>query len=99
MANRSNEEIEALIAEGRRLVQEAKATLAKSERFFAEHNMTAAQSMQYLREQVGEEVVQVVQARVQATMDNIEQDIQRKRLHDPKTRATGQRVRVRKNLI
>lgn len=99
MSSRSTQEIDELIANGRRLVAEAKAAIEKSDRFFAERNIDPSKSLEFVREHAGEAAVQAIQEQVKATIEGIEQDLRARRLHAAKERPAGKRVRVRPNII
>lgn len=99
MNNRSTDHIEEVIANGKRLVQEAREVLAETDRFYAEHNINPADSLEYVRKHLGDKAVEEIQTQVAATIRSIEEDLDRNRLHRTKTRPAGQRLRMRPNRI
>jgi transcription elongation GreA/GreB family factor len=99
MSNSSTEHIEEVITNGKRLVKEAREVLAQTDRFYAEHNINPAESLEYLRQHAGDKAVEEVKAQVAATIQGIEEDLARDRMHKTKSRPAGQRARVRPNMI
>jgi hypothetical protein len=97
--SRTQAEIDELIANGERLVREAKDALARSERLFAEHGIKPGEALEYVRRHGGEAAVQEIEAQVKAEIQLIEDEAQRRRMHTPKTRAPGQRPRIRTNMV
>ena len=98
MSKFSTEEIEEVIANGRRLVAEAREALANTDRFCAEHNIDPAECMEYLRKHSGEAAVRAVEAEVQALKLEIDEEVERRRLHGTKQRSAGKRPTTR-NMI
>jgi hypothetical protein len=99
MSRLTTEEVDELIANGRRLVNEAKEAMAKSKKFFSEHNIDPRDALAFVRQHGGEPAVQAVEAQVKAAIQKIEEDAQRLRVHTPKMRPAGQRPRMRSNMI
>lgn len=99
MSSRSTQEIDELIANGRRLVAEAKEAIEKSDRFFAERDIDPAESLEFVRQHAGDAAVQEIQTQVKATIERIEKDLENRRLHAAKTRPAGKRVRIHSNMI
>jgi hypothetical protein len=99
MSSLSTEEVNALIANSRRLIDEAKAALTKSRVFFAEHNIDPREAMEFVRRHGGEPAVQAVAMKVKQEIQKIDEELERQRVHAPKVRATGKRARIRSNMI
>ena len=95
MKQRSNPEIDEVIANGRKLAKEAEALLEKVATFFAERNITAESALDDVRARGGEAAVEKVIALVEAEKQNIEDEMRQKRLYLAKTRAPGRRVNTR----
>lgn len=98
MSRYSTQEIDELIANGRRLVAEAQEAIARSDRFFAEHNIDPAECLEFVRTHGGDAAVQEVQAQVKATIDSIEDELRTQRFHATRKRPTGRRLRLNSNM-
>jgi len=85
-----------LIENGRRLVAQAQEAIENSKRVFAEHGIDPQESLEYLRKHGGEPAVQ---AQVETIMKQIEDDVERRRVHEPKQRPAGKRPPRVRNMI
>jgi hypothetical protein len=99
MTSKLFQEIEAVIANNDRLIKESEEAIAKSEQFFAEHDINPRESLEFVRKHAGEAAVLEIEARVKETIQQIEDELQRRRMHAPKERKDGQRPVRRRNLI
>jgi hypothetical protein len=99
MKDKAQQEIDDVIANGRRLVKEAREALAMVDRIFAEHNIDPKDSLEEVRRQGGEDAVQALQAQVQAALSRVEDDVERQRLHTQKVRPEGRRPSTRRDMI
>ena len=92
------QEIEEVIATNKRLIKDSEDAIAKSEQFFAAHNINPRESLEFVRKHAGEAAVQEIEARVKETIQQIEEEVQRRLMHSPKVRRDSQRPRQR-NMI
>lgn len=99
MSNLSTEEVDALIASSRRLVQDAKEAVARSRQFFAEQNIDPQEALEFVRQHGGDAAVQAIEAKVKAAVQSIEEEAARRQMHTPKARPAGQRARMRSNMV
>jgi uncharacterized membrane-anchored protein len=95
----STEEVNELIANGRRVVQEANEALEKGRRLFAEFNIDPKEVEEFMRNNASDPLVKKVEAQIQAEIQQIQEETQRRRMHTPKARPSGQRPRIRNNMI
>jgi hypothetical protein len=95
----STEEVNELIANGRRVVQEAKEALERGKRVFAELGIDPKEVEEYMERNKDHPEVKKAQAMLDAEIQRIEEETQRRRMHEPKTRAPGQRARAPKNMV
>lgn len=99
MSHPTSQQIEETIANGRRLVEQAQEALARTDQFFAEHGIDPAEALDALYREGGNEAVQALQAEVRETLQRIEAEVQRDKLHATKARNPAQRVRVPRPMV
>jgi hypothetical protein len=99
MSSPSQQDIEAVIANGRRLVKEARETLASSQAFLAEHGLDPESLLEAVRSESGDAAAEIARIQVQSAIEKMESEMQRQRLHGEKPRPVTQRVRVHANRI
>ena len=92
-------EVEAMVAEGNRLIGELEALLAAHDRHLAENNIDPQACLEYVRKRGGEAAVKAVQAEAQATLQGIRDRAEARSQHAVKARPAAQRARVRSNLV
>jgi hypothetical protein len=95
----STEEVNELIANGRRVVQEANEALERGKRVFAELGIDPKEVAEYMRVNSGNPAVQKAEATLKAEIQRIEEETQRRRMHEAKARPPGKRARIRNNMI
>jgi hypothetical protein len=93
------EEIKELVANSQRLVKEANEALERGARVFAELNIKPGEALEYVRRQGGEAAVKKVMALVDEEMQRIKDEAEQRILHAPKMRPSGQRSRIRTDMI
>ncbi|MDP3492933.1 MAG: hypothetical protein Q8R82_07450 [Hyphomonadaceae bacterium] len=98
MRDRLSEEIDAVIANGNRIIREAEAALAESERRFAELNFSPREALARLKRLAGDAVGHEVEAEAAATVQRIQESIQASQPSGAKQRPPARRSRVR-NMI
>jgi hypothetical protein len=91
MSHQPQHQIDAVVANAKRLVAEAKEALAQTDRFFEEHGIDPRSSLETVRRHGGELAVQQVEAAVQAALREVTETVERDRVHGVKARAPGQR--------
>ena len=96
---RTTQEIDDIIANSNRLIEEAREVLEQGERFFAEHDIDPREALEYVRAHGGEEALRQIEAQVNDEIRRAEEEAVRQRLHTPKARTAAQRPRIRSNMV
>ncbi|HVZ45029.1 MAG TPA: hypothetical protein VHA82_14560 [Ramlibacter sp.] len=99
MSDRMNQEIDRLIANGNRLIEEAQEALERSKRFYAERGIDPGKIMELVRLQGGEEAVREVEAEVEAVMQQIREEAERRQLHERPQRPPARAPRTARKMV
>lgn len=99
MSHWTPQDIDELVAKGRRLVQEAKEAMEKTDRLFAEQGIDPRECLEHVRRIGGEEAVAIVKADAAEMMRRIQEEIERQKFHAAKPRPAGKRARIHSNMI
>jgi len=99
MSNPPPIDFDEVIARGRRVAEEAEQALETVSRHFAERDIDPARSLELVRAQGGDAAVERVHQQVRQALHEADAQVERKRLHTPKARASSQQPRILRNMV